>query len=589
MSRFKFPDEAGVDKEAEKIMSAAAEKDSWQDFSMVRNPYLREGLSSFNFQDFAVMQSLNSSVYVLGLATGLGKTLCSWLTYLWYRSQVPVKLLVVTKSTSLLQYRKEYDIFFENTPYKFETIYKGMTKKNYASARKDTYKKWVEDLDGILMGWPIFQRDGDFIISACNEIRRNGEIPFVVFDEVTAISNMKTKTHKVAVNCARMALTPLQVSEDSFIQGKVLGATATLIRGRLENIYGMFKGMGCQITDTKNSFMELFTNYREDPENYRKYIYGYKNPEMFIEAIRPYVCIIKKRDVSSELPTFLPPRKIWLEHSQEQINLINEIYKGNWDRDKLDLTDPQGQEKFDKMLPLLISGNVKRALQDVRLVTKEGLDEDLDFKLSPKTGALIDILADEYTDEKVIVYCPSVQYLRLLKKTIENHSRKLATGYREPLEISGDNANIEVREENRILFQDLNSGRNLIFVTKAGVEAVNLQVAQSLIVMTMPVSGGDMLQLAGRLSRLGSKYSSLLITYLLMENSQDEDEYLILNQQMQLIAMIQGDVDEGLIDFQSLQEFKGILDENSRASMQDLIATLFKRRKRASYYDKRSK
>ena len=585
--KLELPDELSVDREAESIMSAASNADSWKGFSMVKSPHMLDDQETMDFQDFAVMNSLNSPVFAFGLATGLGKTLCSWLSFLWFSSQVPVRVIVVTKHTSVLQYRSEFDKFFDSSKFRIQTVFPDMAKKktDYAKSRKSSYVDWGNGkLDVLLMNWQIFQRDHDHILPSCNNLRKRGEIPFMIYDEVTAITNMTTKTHKAAFNCSRMALTPLFVN-NNYVQGKVLGATATLNRGRIEKVYGMFKGMGCQLTRTKQEFMDRFVKYHEG-DDHRKFIYGYKNTGEFVELLKPYVCIIRKRDVESQLPIFQPPRKILLDQCQEQINLIDKVYKGEWDKDKLDLDDPEGEEKFDNMLPLLIAGHTKRTLQDYRLVDKDRKG----IYVSPKTEALLDILENEYTDEKVIVYCPSVTYLKILLKEIKKNKRKLAVGYREPLEISGRDLDPTRREQSRLMFQDFDSGRNLIFITQSGVEAINLQSAQSLILMTCPMTGGDMVQLAGRLARIGSEHSSLLITYLLMKDSQDEDEYDILNQQMHMISMIQGDVDEGLIDYDRLKYLKGIFDDyDDKKSMNQLIHSLFKRRKRASYYERRSK
>lgn len=133
------------------------------------------------------------------------------------------------------------------------------------------------------------------------------------------------------------------------------------------------------------------------------------------------------------------------------------------------------------------------------------------------------------------------------------------------------------------------TGHNIILINDAGIESINLQAASVLIVLTMPTSGGNMVQLAGRLSRIGSAHSNLLLLYLQMEDSQDEDDYLIIQQQMQLMAKVMGEAEKGLIDWDLLKAEAG-KKSGTEVSQEQLDAEALqklefhKRKRRADFY-----
>ena len=221
---------------------------------------------------------------------------------------------------------------------------------------------------------------------------------------------------------------------------------------------------------------------------------------------------------------------------------------------------------------------------DHRLVAGASPEDD-PLEGSPRTEAIVEALSTEYQGEKIVLYSPSLQYLRLFRSYLRMNASQVDEGYRDPLEISGDNPDPEERRRAQEAFLDFGSGRNLMLVTSAGTEALNLQSAEALFVASMPPSGGDMVQLAGRICRIGSEHRSLLITYFLTEGSMDEDEYRICQQQMHLMSLI-GDVDEGLIDRDDIRSdyWEGMTDEEIRRSTVQRV--LLKRRdRRAEWYE----
>jgi hypothetical protein len=78
------------------------------------------------------------------------------------------------------------------------------------------------------------------------------------------------------------------------------------------------------------------------------------------------------------------------------------------------------------------------------------------------------------------------------------------------------------RNINKQLFQDPNSGYDLIFINAAGAEGINLQSAAHQITLDVPWSWGDMLQLVGRMVRMASPHSLCTLHIFVAKGTVDE-------------------------------------------------------------------
>lgn len=588
--------------------SVAAPKPVWAEFKLKSLDVLRPEIAPYNFQQFAVYKSLMQNRFVFGLATGLGKTLCSYLTYHYFRTKFSnTRMIIVTTKSALLQFQSEHTKFFDHDA-RIVAVHEDMPRfgaKSYANARKNAYEFFasphdLNKIDVLVLNYAVFRIDHAEILKSVKKLNEQ-QIPlFFIADEATAFKNIGTKTHHAVAAVAKRAT-------------KALGLTATLTKGKLEEIYGIFKGIGVQITSNKDEFMDRYCiTFAPPGRPHFKSVVGYKNVGEFIDRVRPYCIVLRKADVAEYLPPYTI-RKIYLEHEDEQFALIRDIYSGvvnpalfGSDEDDVGDVSPANATAVDptqvfgeraaeetldmggvQMIQRLTEvGFIKRALMDPRLVFKKDLNK-FDRK-SPKTEELLRLLSDEFTDEKIVVYTPSKQYLKLMMSTVRRE-KGLADYYRNPLEISGDISGA-LREEYKQTFQEKDTHR-LIFINDAGLEAINLQSASILVVTSLPRTGGDLVQLAGRLSRLGSTHANLQIIYLLTKNSQDEDEYLITQQQMQIMSLVLGEAEVGLLDWDHLRSAEAARtpgeddispEELKTRSLARLL--LHKRKKRASHY-----
>lgn len=600
----------------------AVVKPAWETFELKRLPQLRPDFSLFNFQAYAVYKSLLQKTFCIALSTGLGKTLSSYASFFYYRLKFPnTRAIVVTNKSAVLQFRSELDKFFDHD-LQAAAVYSGMPRrgaKDYRGARHNSYSLFgstnpVNKLDVLVMNYATFRIDIKLILKAVQDCQKAGIHVFFITDEATVFKNISTATHRAVNSIAKLAQ-------------RNVALTATLTKGKLEEIYGIYKALGYQLAPNKEAFEDRFCIVFQHPQQrHIKQIQGYKNVPEFVELIKPVSIVLRKIDVAKFLPAYTL-RKIYVEHSESQFQLISDIYSGlidlssiSADEDAIEgeftaapdapagigevspeaspfavapinpfaAPEPTSDNPRDNTMSIQAlseTGFIKRALLDPRIVHKKNLQ---DFKeMSPKTEEIIRMLCDEFTGEKIVIYTQSKMYLKLLKLTIEQH-KDIPQTYKKVLEICGDVKDVD-REENKRLFTETND-HNLIIINDAGLESINLQAGSVLIVTTMPSSGGNLVQLAGRLSRIGSKHSNLYMLFLLTENSQDEDEYLIIHQQMQLMASVMGEAEKGLLDWDALRaaEAERMRDEDmtqedlERLSMQKLL--LHKRKKRSMSY-----
>lgn len=597
----------------------------WQTFKLKRHPALAEEITAFNFQDYSIYRAITSPAFCLGLATGTGKTFCSYAAYFYYRSKFPnTKLLVITTKSAVIQFAEEREKFF-NVPgfksyavgAKMKKMYQ-MTGKKYADCRKQAYEQFSTPMggfgsaDSLVMNYSVFRTDFAELYKHLKKMEAEGTHLFVIYDEAAKFKNMDSQTFKCVERTSALAM-------------RKIAATATLTKGKLEEAYAIMRGIGVSLYPSLDIFMDAHCITFQPPgaPSYAVKIVGYKNTSEFVRRLKDFSVILTKADVAPFLPKFTSTIS-YVEHSAEQRDLIRSVYSGildirrfsaeangslpDWDDDNINLdvevnTDLtklpskakkeeeenplSGLQKIDRLTEV---GFIKRALMDIRNVTNKDLS---DVKsLSPKTEMLIDALCDEYTNEKIVLYTPSKRYLKLVAESIRKN-KHVPDFYKNVLEIQGEVGEIE-RNENKKLFSE-SPDHNIIILNDAGLEALNLQASGTLIVLSLPRSAGDLVQLAGRVSRIGSAQSALSIRYILTEDSQDEDDYAAIQSQLLVMYFAQNcqESEEGLMDWKFLRKMYGLQGKSasvteeekdeilSRADRQLLLAS---RERRASSY-----
>lgn len=542
-------------------------------------PYVKESVKVRNYQTIGIGNFILLKRLLLGDGAGLGKTLQVLAAYAKLKERDPdLKMLVVTLKSTARQWAKEVDKFLNNIScgvvelkYRPEGSKKMLTG---AEARRQQYIDYA-DLDIIVVSWPQVGNEYDIIRDA-----RSNHKYMVVFDECQEFKNNKSKTFHGAYHIADKA-------------DRVYGLSATPIKNRLVEFYNIFSIIAPGILGKKKSdFEKRFLERTLDLVKVKgvdKYMWktiGYKNLREFVQIIEPYFLSRKTDDVSDELPKIVA-RKIELEMDLTQQRLYNDAKSGRIYEQRLKekyyqvLDEMRGTD--DPSDKLVDTFNKLQERYDA-LMTKDG-------KKVAKTASLMycqmaangprwlgesdegvkeeyfrQMISEEVPDAKIIVYTSLESGITHLSDIVTKCGRKFVriTG-------SEDSA---ARDRAQELFQDPNSGYDIIFITKAGSAGVNLQTAEHLVFYDAPWSFGDLYQIIGRAQRLGSLHAEVIVTYLSVIGSIDEHVLDILDEKRDLVDKVMGDIAKGALAFKDAD--KVILGDGSGEEFIDVLyARLF--------------
>ncbi|MBF0527430.1 MAG: hypothetical protein HQK56_20295, partial [Deltaproteobacteria bacterium] len=314
-------------------------------------------------------------------------------------------------------------------------------------------------------------------------------------------------------------------------------------------------------------------------------VVGYKNIEAFQKLIAPYYIVVRKEDVKDKLPPFTIVKK-FLPHSMSQVLTIQSLYNNTFNSDgTIEQIDTSTLvEEVD--LESIDVGNTASGLAKVTYTRMALADSDtiknhkLSLEnLSPKTKEIVRFISNDINDEKIVIYSPYLKYIEHLQYVLSHHP-DIPSTHSKSLKITGE---VKDREDVRVSFST-DPNLNVLILNDAGIRALNLQAANTLIVTSLPKTFGDLSQLAGRISRLGSKHQNLYLYFLLTKDSQDEDEYKICMQQGLLSKPIIGESEKGLIDYDVLADHKQGLDSDKMRTYSLSYLVLAKRAIRKSAY-----
>lgn len=523
--------------------------------SLKPNKYLREDTKLRHYQAQMVMHLLMMNKMVVGDDVGLGKTLEMITAYTFYlQKNSDIRLVWLGPKNSLYQVQNEFKRFTngistyvarsikkEDREY-CKTGYLKKYKKNSTYCRICEHATWCEKRETSLRGiknadfrklkYLDFRDDGTNVLILNYDLARTDfrEIiecckPYiVVFDEATAFKSYKSKTWSV---CKELA----ENSE------KAWPATATIIKNRLEEAYSIYKCILPNILGNKTQFLDNFciTKKIRVPKSRRKIplIVGYKNLDEFKKAIDPYFLGRAAREVGIELPDLIS-KEIELDLTPIQVEKYQEALDGLLETD---------QGKIKEVTQLTAINYCQQIVNSPHLVGVEGT--------SCKEEALFELLENDFKNEKIIFFTRFRKWVDRLEILMKERDLK-------PLRITGAES-AEKREENKLLFQK-SSEHNIIMITTAGGQALNLQAARILIWGDLILSYGDVLQVIGRMIRYGSPHKKVLAIHLICRNTVDDHTFKIVLPKKKLFEQILGKRHEGLLEFEGFgeSEVKGV-------------------------------
>jgi len=459
---------------------------------------------------------------VLGDDCGLGKTVetLAAMAYLWdSKAESDHKVIVVAPKSAIEQWADEIRRFLVGVE-PIVASAKPTKGKSALDLRTEAYQKWRDSKKPavLITNYALLVRDwneGGFQPlkpdgkpdpkkpvkpGLLDEITGSIEKLTVVFDEATAFKSKRTKTWEIAQFLSRKA-------------NRCYGLTATLLKNRLFEgycIYGVVRP-GLFTTQSKFHDSYCFVELKKMGKARVPIIKGYKNLDHFRSTIDPFFLGRKKHMVAKELPT-LTTREIVVELSRPEELKYAEALTGVFE---LGDGEMKVYEDNKALVSLIYCQQVVNSLAMLGFGEGSGVNADLidDPKryrvnsLGSKEQALVDLLSEQLDDQKVIVYTRFASLVPRLQAILKKQGI-------ESTRITGKETDDKVRRSNQKKFQDPDSGINVVFITDAGSEAINLQMAAATVFYDAPWSWGNYLQILGRMVRIGSPHKGVLVFHL---------------------------------------------------------------------------
>jgi len=475
-----------------------------------------------NYQVQMVFHLLAMNRFILGDDTGLGKTIetIAALCQIW-KKDPGKRVVVLTKKSSVPQWDTEIA--------RFTTGVTRILAVGSPTSRRAAHQRWLSSPPTqptvLIQGYS----------SACNDFAhiQGWKDHILVLDEATVFKNTGTRVHKVCKHLSHNA-------------ERCWGLTATLIKNHLMEGYGIFQVVVPDLFQmSPNNFMNNYciVQMQRVAKNRRiPVIVGYRQSdiEKFRNEIDPFYLGRPKHAVAKDLP-ILTSKEVRVGMTKFQAERYQEALAGL-------LQHGDGEDRETTSLTSLIYCQ--------EIVNHPALIEFPDYS-SEKLDALMDMITEggDFEDEKVIVFSR-------FRKMVDVASEEMKKRGIKSVRVTGSEDEAG-RKKAMETFQDPDSGVNIIFITMAGGDAINLQAAKALIFYDTPWSGGDYIQILGRMIRVGSEHDKCYAIHLVCRDTVDERIQEVRRKKMRLIEQVLGERVKGVkgddIIYESGSEVKDLI------------------------------
>lgn len=337
---------------------------------------------------------------------------------------------------------------------------------------------------------PSVKTSGILALARDMQKRENNKY-ILIMDEMHKLKNHQSQFHE-------------KTNELALLSDRIIGMTATPVKNRLLEFYSLFRILEPKLFGKLTNFMANFCitkMQRIGGGRQVPVVVGYRNLDTFVEMIEPYYLTRKKHEVAKDLPELLS-----VEVNCPMFELQDELYElaeNGLLNPKDDENRTEEENEAAQMLRALTQ--CQQAVDSPELIPNE---EGVPYVgPSSKVEKLLAII-EENPDDKIIVFSR-------FETMVTNIGAKLKENKISFVRITGKENQPKVREAAKNKFQDPNSGTNVVLLTNAGAESINLQAASHFVFFDLPYSIGDFLQLIGRMIRIGTIHSVVTAHFLL--------------------------------------------------------------------------
>lgn len=411
------------------------------------------------------------------MGTGMGKTYATLCSFAAYRELYgECKMIVIGNKNSMNIWRKEIST---KTPFSF-TI--------YTSQDKD------------IEGW----ENSDIFITQYNLIKE-------CVDEIEEFTQDRAILVVDEVHKAKSPLTELTQSVKFLIQRTecIWGLTATLMNTHLEDIYYLME--------------MIFDNPFRNISRFRKTYIEYKHKKTYLTKVH-YREVIAYKNLDQL-------HSVISEHVFMRFKPMPLNFK------YLEITMTEREEYNYALAAQGVLGldyrNFVARLSDLQLVVDNAvapgrvLNKDLK-NIGAKEQLLLDVLEEKLLEDKaVIIYTFHTKSLRRLKYLIETkYDMDVYT-------ITGDTSEFRRRK-----IEEVFKKRDVVIMTGAGGESLNLQASGVLIFYSLSFSVITFIQVVGRIARMDSTHEEMEVYILETTNSIDTYKKKYLEANSNLVSTV---------------------------------------------------
>lgn len=476
----------------------------------IKSLHLPFPTKAFQRRAFNALDGETSAMIVA--SPGTGKTLMGTMKAVAELDRRTIDRVVVFCPSTLV--KKEWVPWLESvTDYKVGTVNKNQPPaKRQAWYNVDDSDIWVLNYDRSGTG------DWSYIIN-----RLKGEKVLFVFDEVQKLKNRKNDRHKKFMKLIKEVKPVLRI-----------GLSATPLERGPEDYFNEWLVLDKTIFKTVKFFEENFTLFNGEKDNWGTNYLGYKNLDSMGLMTAPQVFTIDKKspEIAKEFPEKLEVA-IDIELSREERIVYDKIMQLYWkyrEYDKKNRADSTQRGLFTLMAQRLCrmpevllredkwtySGSVydyEKQLSEIKEIVLESKDKLIDSKHSAKLERTKELVEDIVgSGEKLVIFgVHTNDCLYPLAHHLRAYNPLLYTGD------TSDADKVSVMEE----FKN-SSDRNLILMSDAGKEGLNLQECTYLLHYDTPFTYSAYNQRSDRIHRLSSVAPQVTIYRFITRDTYEE-------------------------------------------------------------------
>ena len=476
------------------------------------------------FQKQAIHHLIRMPRFILGDAVGLGKTPDSLVAFAWLKERNPsAKMLVITTKSTTYQWADECEKYTTLRPRVMTDTYKGMKSSNARYAQMidflegDEHDILIAKYDSLKGRRKLVEIDGERKKEKESEetrtfreiVKKHKDKLIITLDECHRLKEVDTETRRFVKAVCRYP-------------ERVWALTATSIKNGLDEFYSIAVALGISPLGSMREFWAEYCLWREAPIGGGRTIQlitGFQNVAYFKEQMRPFFLGRSQKQVNEPLPR-LSTIYHTIELDDKQKDILTKVPMGLFELPPIAIKIAAESYVFKERDPenMMTQLSVQQlVVNHWALIDRNNPENYLTTKLSPKEDALLEMLDGEYRGEKIIVYTKYKTWIDRLEWLTDNGhftDRKF-------LRITGDESETQ-RNDNKRKFQSPNSGYDLIVINAAGMEGINLQQAAHMVMLDVPWSWGDLIQLVGRMVRMASPHSACTLHVMVAKGTIDE-------------------------------------------------------------------